>query len=313
MPKMKDFFGTIGKQKNYDSRFWESALVNNRTFNAWYNRLKEIAITCFTWENLPDTIDKRFLEMCLFERGMCLFFKDEDMNPSEGGEYLALNTTIGGQLNVYNIPVERRAYATNGYNKNMTEKDSVLIWNNYIHCNSVDDILMFAWRLTNIDRTIDVNVNAQKTPVLIKTTENQRMVVQNVYMKYEGNQPVIIGDKNLDDNGIMVLKTDAPYVSDKLTDLKVQIWNEALTYLGIPNVAFNKKERMIKDEVQRTQGGVVASRFSRLKAREEACEQINKMFDLDISVRYNDELDRSFEDVSRETFTEADEGGDFYE
>lgn len=308
MSKVKDFFGAIGRRKNYDSNFWASALVNNRTFNAWYNRLKEIAITCFTWENIPETIDKRFLELCLFERGMCLFFNDEDL-----GGYLALNTTIGGKLNVYNIPVERRAYATNGYNRNMTEKDSVLIWNNYIHCNSVDDILMFAWRLTNIDRTIDVNVNAQKTPVLIKTTENQRLTVQNVYMKYEGNQPLIVGDKNLDDNGIQVLKTDAPYVADKLTDLKVQIWNEALTYLGIPNVSFNKRERMIKDEVQRTQGGVVASRFSRLKAREEACEQINTMFGLDLSVHYNDELDASFKDVSRETMTEDIERGDDYE
>lgn len=308
MSKVKDFFGAIGRRKNYDSDFWSSALVNNRTFNAWYNRLKEIAITCFTWENLPETIDKRFLELCLFERGMCLFFNDEDLDG-----YLALNTTIGGKLNVYNIPVERRAYATNGYNRNLTEKDSVLIWNNYIHCNSVDDILMFAWRLTNIDRTIDVNVNAQKTPVLIKTTENQRLTVQNVYMKYEGNQPVIVGDKNLDDNGIQVLKTDAPYVADKLTDLKVQIWNEALTYLGIPNVSFNKRERMIKDEVQRTQGGVVASRFSRLKAREEACEQINMMFGLDLSVHYNDELDASFDDVSRETMTEDEERGFDYE
>ena len=308
MPKVKDIFGAIGRRKNYDSDFWASALVNNRTFNAWYNRLKEIAITCFTWENLPETIDKRFLELCLFERGMCLFFNDEDLDG-----YLALNTTIGGKLNVYNIPVERRAYATNGYNRNLTEKDSVLIWNNYIHCNSVDDILMFAWRLTNIDRTIDVNVNAQKTPVLIKTTENQRLTVQNVYMKYEGNQPVIVGDKNLDDNGIQVLKTDAPYVADKLTDLKVQIWNEALTYLGIPNVSFNKRERMIKDEVQRTQGGVVASRFSRLKAREEACEQINTMFGLDLSVHYNDELDASFDDVSHETMTEDEERGFDYE
>lgn len=308
MPKVKDIFGAIGRRKNYDSDFWASALVNNRTFNAWYNRLKEIAITCFTWENLPETIDKRFLELCLFERGMCVFFNDEDLDG-----YLALNTTIGGKLNVYNIPVERRAYATNGYNRNLTEKDSVLIWNNYIHCNSVDDILMFAWRLTNIDRTIDVNVNAQKTPVLIKTTENQRLTVQNVYMKYEGNQPVIVGDKNLDDNGIQVLKTDAPYVADKLTDLKVQIWNEALTYLGIPNVSFNKRERMIKDEVQRTQGGVVASRFSRLKAREEACEQINTLFGLDLSVHYNDELDASFDDVSRETMTEDMERGFDYE
>lgn len=281
-------------RKNYDSEFWSSAVLNNRTFWAWYDRLKEIAITSFKWENLPDTIDKRFLEMQLYEKGMAVFFYDDMLQ-----NYLALMCTISGKLNVYNIPVKRRAYATNGYKKWLNENDSVIIFNNYLHKNSVSDIELFAYRLTQIDRTIDVNIHAQKTPVLIKTTENQRLTVENVYMKYEGNQPVIVADKNLDDKGIQVFKTDAPFVADKLTDLKVQIWNEALTYLGVSNIAFNKKERMIKDEVQRTQGGVVASRYSRLKARQEAADMINNMFGLDISVEYNDALDTSFIDVSR--------------
>lgn len=281
-------------RKNYDSEFWSSAVLNNRTFWAWYDRLKEIAITSFKWENLPDTIDKRFLEMQLYEKGMAVFFYDDMLQ-----NYLALMCTISGKLNVYNIPIKRRAYATNGYKKWLNEKDSVIIFNNYLHKNSVSDIELFAYRLTQLDRTIDVNIHAQKTPVLIKTTENQRLTVENVYMKYEGNQPVIVADKNLDDKGIQVFKTDAPFVADKLTDLKVQIWNEALTYLGVSNIAFNKKERMIKDEVQRTQGGVVASRYSRLKARQEAADMINNMFGLNVSVEYNDALDTSFIDVSR--------------
>lgn len=281
-------------RKNYDSEFWSSAVLNNRTFWAWYDRLKEIAITSFKWENLPDTIDKRFIEMQLYEKGMAVFFYDDMLE-----DYLALMCTISGKLNVYNIPIKRRAYATNGYKKWLNEKDSVIIFNNYLHKNSVSDIELFAYRLTQIDRTIDVNIHAQKTPVLIKTTENQRLTVENVYMKYEGNQPVIVADKNLDDKGIQVFKTDAPFVADKLTDLKVQIWNEALTYLGVSNIAFNKKERMIKDEVQRTQGGVVASRYSRLKARQEAADMINNMFGLNVSVEYNDALDTSFIDVSR--------------
>ena len=281
-------------RKNYDSEFWLSAVLNNRTFWAWYDRLKEIAITSFKWENLPESIDKRFLEMQLYEKGMCVFFFDDMLE-----DYLALTCTISGKLNVYNIPIKRRAYATNGYKKWLDENDSVIIFNNYLHKNSVSDIELFAYRLTQIDRTIDVNIHAQKTPVLIKTTENQRLTVENVYMKYEGNQPVIVADKNLDDKGIQVFKTDAPFVADKLTDLKVQIWNEALTYLGVSNIAFNKKERMIKDEVQRTQGGVVASRYSRLKARQEAADMINNMFGLNVSVEYNDALDTSFIDVSR--------------
>ena len=280
-------------RKNYDSEFWSSAILNNRTYWSWYDRLKEIAITSFKWENLPDTIDKRFLEMTLYEKGMAVFFNDDMLN-----DYLALSCTISGKLNVYNIPIKRRAYATNGYKKWLDENDSVIIFNDYLHHNSVADIELFAYRLTQVDRAIDINVHAQKTPILIKTTENQRLTMENIYMKYDGNQPVIMADKNLDDKGVQVFKTDAPFVADRLTDLKVQIWNEALTYLGVSNIAFNKKERMIKDEVQRTQGGVVASRYSRLKSRQEAADAINRMFGLDVSVEYNDALDTSFVDVS---------------
>lgn len=83
-------------------------------------------------------------------------------------------------------------------------------------------------------------------------------------------------------NGFGVLKTDAPYVSDALYQLKTQIWNEALTYLGISNVNITKKERLITDEVTRNQGGTIASRYSRLESRKKACKEINKMFGLNI-------------------------------
>ena len=113
----------------------------------------------------------------------------------------------------------------------------------------------------------------------------------NLYKEYDGNAPVIFGDRNLNAAGISVLKTDAPYNADKLYQLKTQIWNEALTDLGISNITINKKERMITDEVARTQGGVVASRYSRLESRRQACRQINKMFGLDIWVDYREDFD----------------------
>lgn len=273
-----------------DLQFCESAYMNNRTYLQYYNRLTELAISMFEWQNLPETVDQRFLEMCLFGDGMCVFFQDEVLG------YLSLQCMIGGKLNVYRIPMERKAYATNGYQRELNGTNSVIIFNNYLHTNSMLDVEMFSKRLYNLDRAIDVNANAQKTPVLIQCDESQRLTMKNLYKQYEGNEPFIFGSKGLDANGLKVLQTGAPYVADKLYELKTQIWNEALTYLGISNINVVKKERMITDEVTRNQGGTVASRYSRLESRRLACKQINEMFGLNIWVDYRED----FQDIEEQ-------------
>ena len=266
-----------------DRQFWESAAMNNATYKQYYNRLVELAISMFEWKNLPDSVDPRFLELCLFVDGQAIFFYDEELG------YLTLQNAMNGGFNIYRIPVNRRAYAVNGYNRKLNENNSVIIFNNYLHTNSQLDAVMFAKRLYNLDRAIDVNANAMKTPILIKCDETQRLTMLNLYKQYDGNEPYIFGDKAINTNAIQIFKTDAPYVADKLYQLKTQIWNEALTYLGISNINVQKKERLITDEVTRNQGGTIASRYSRLNARRDACKQINTMFGLDIWCDYRED------------------------
>lgn len=262
---------------------WESAELNRITYNHYFNRLMELSISMFEWKNLPETVDARFLEYTLFTDGMAVFFNDEVMG------HLCLQTMIGGNLDVYRIPTIRTAYASNGYNRKLNEKDSVIIFNNMIHTNCINDVELFARRLYECDRTIDVNIKAQKTPVMIACDENQRLTMINLYQQYDGNEPFIFGNKDIDIKKIQAISTNAPFVSDKIMDLKHQIWNEALTYLGISNVSYQKKERLISDEVSRSMGGTVASRYTRLDMRQQACEKINKMFGLDIWVDYRED------------------------
>lgn len=276
-----------------------SAELNNRSYGQYLMRLMELSISMFDWQGLPDSVDPRFLEITLFADGQAVFFKDEDLDfnrtgipeqdEGEDGTYLALQVMINGPLDVYRIPINRRAYACNSYNKQLDNTNSVLIFNNMLHTNNVLDVLQFARRLYNLDRIIDVNANAQKTPVLIQGTEQQQLTLKNLYQKFDGNEPVIFGDKNLDINSLKALRTDAPYVADKLYELKTQIWNEALTYLGISNTSFQKKERLVQDEVIRSQGGTIASRYSRLESRRKACDQINKMFGLHVTCDYRED------------------------
>lgn len=294
----------MGRKKD---TFIDSALMNNRTYLQYYNRLTELALSMFKWTGLPKSVDPRFLEMCLFADGKAVFFKDPAMADEYGGEgYLALQVAIEGQLNVYRIPTKRRAYATSGYNKNLDQHDSVIIFNNFMHTNAKLDVEMFSRRLYNLDRIIDVNANAQKTPVLIKCTEDERLTMKNLYMQYDGNEPFIFGESDLNANGLTVLKTDAPYVADKIYQLKTQIWNEALTYLGIMNVNSVKKERLITDEAVRNSGGTIASRYSRLEARRMACKQINEMFGLNVWCDYREDYQEIDEAVDT---TDSQKGG----
>lgn len=287
----------LGMWDNKD--FWSSANDNEWSAIYYLNRLTELAMAMFEWKNLPDTIDWRFLEYTLYYDGKALWFYEDGLK-----DYVVTKCAMSGKMNFYRIPNKRRAYADNGYQKNLTEKDSVVIFNNMLRLPSYPAMTFYARKLWEIDRVIDVNIKAQKTPVLILANEDERLTMKNVYQQYDGNQPFIFGSKNmgLKDN-ITVLKTDAPYLADKLMEQKNQIWNEAMTYLGISNVSYQKKERLISDEVTRSMGGTIASRQSRLEMRKEACDQINRMFGTNIDVDFREDY-REFES---EDMTDGDD------
>lgn len=299
----------MGRKRSKDSSiFNDSARLNNLTYEQYVDRLTELAVSMFEWNNLPETIDPRYIEMALFLNGCVVYFRDEVIGD------LCLDCVAQGSFDVYGYPIRRRAYSRyNHYQKYLNADDSVIVWNNFLRKNNVLDMQMFARRLYNLDRIIDVNANAQKTPVIVTATEKQRLTMLNLYMKYEGNEPFIFGDANLDLNGLKVLNTGAPYVADKIYTLKMQIWNEALTYLGISNMNVTKKERLTTDEVTRNSGGTIASRYSRLESRREAVKKINEMFGTEIEVNYREDFDISLlsKKSGEDTIDDNEDGDNF--
>lgn len=265
-------------------RKWESARINNATYQFFFMKLMSIALSCFKWENLPDSIDERFLELTLANRGSCLFFKDEELG------FLTLPANLSGQLNVYNIPKIRQAFASTGYNKMCDDKDSVIIFNNYLHFSTLSVVEHYAIRLYEMQRTIDVNVKAQKTPKIFKSNEQQRLTLQNIFMKYEGNEDAIFIDKDFDMNALQVFDTSAPYVADKIRMLMSQTFSNFLNDLGIEAITTEKKERINEAETESTKGYVEIGRNIFLNARKQACDEINRMFDLNINVEFDSKL-----------------------
>lgn len=285
----------MGNKRRTANLFEDSARLNNLTYKQYLDRLTELAISMFEWKNLPPSVDERYLELHLFETGCMLYFNDDVLGN------ICLDCIANGRLGIYGDPILRRAYSGyNNYNALLKESNSVIVWNNYLHTNSILDVKLFARRLYVLDRIIDVNANAQKTPVLVQGTEKQRLTLINLYKEFDGNAPFIFGDNNLDLNVLKVLQTGAPYVCDKLYTLKTQYWNEALTYLGISNINIQKRERLITDEVTRNQGGTIASRYSRLNSRREAARKINAMFGTNIQVNYRED----FQQVDNDTIPE---------
>lgn len=269
-------------RKRRNREFFESGINNNVTYLQYYNRLKEMCLSEFEWLNMPRSVDPRYLEIQLFENGQAVFFADDL------GDFLALRCMPQSGFDVYGVPNKRLAYGYNGYQKQLSSKDSVVIYNNLIRTSCKTDCERYAKRLYNIDRTIDVNINSQKTPVLIVCDENERLTMKNLYMQWQGNEPVIYGNKSLNTNGVQVLKTDSPFLAEQLYRVKSQYWAERCQAIGV-NYLGEKRERRISGELDISQDSTLATRFSKIQARKQACRQINEMFGLNIDVRYRGE------------------------
>ena len=288
------------KRNNQSYKFTDSLMLNDSTFNDYVYRFRRIALSMFEWVNLPKSMNSRYIEMCLYYNGQCAFLKDK--------EYGFINTkaAASGEINIYGLPTKINCFSYN-YQKTRTlytglTKDNkeynecILVMNNYDRIPTAGSMELFAYRLYNAERTCDVNLNAQRTPVIIAVDEKQRLMMENLYNQYNGNQPFIFGDKSqLTDIPIKAISTEAPYVLDKISDYKKEIWNEALTYLGINNISVKKKERLTENESNENNELVNLNLFAMLEPRKQACREFNEKYgltgtDKEISVRVRSDL-----------------------
>lgn len=250
-------------------------IINDKTLFDYQDRLRMLATSLFTWEGLDDVAGigaSRFLEQVLYEEGRACFIKDDKLG------FMALRCNPSDKFNVYNLPTKVNAWSF-GYNKMFNFDDIVYIMNNEIQKPTLFALELFCYRLYETERTIDVNLIAQKTPVLIEGDSKSILTLKNVYMQYSGNTPFIFGNKQFDiSNKLNVLNTNAPYIVDKLDVHKHQIFDDALTLLGIDNANTDKKERLITNEVESNEQLINYYLNCWYKTRKRACDEINDKF-----------------------------------
>lgn len=264
-----------------------SMLMNNATVIDYADRLKMLAISLFSWEGLDEVFGygaSRFLEIALYRYGKACFVKDNELG------YLVLNAAPSGKLNLYYLPTKINAYSTE-HSKQYDMDEVVYIMNNDLQKPTYDTLSLFSRRLYEVERTMDVNLQAQKTPILIEGDKNTLLTLKNVYMNYSGNTPVIYGNKNFDiSNKVNVLKTDAPFIIDKLEDYKHELWNDCMTFLGIKNANTSKRERLITSEVESNDDLTNYYLNCFYKTRKQACDKLNEKYGLDIKVTLNKDV-----------------------
>lgn len=288
--------------------FRDAILMNTETYVDYLERMKKIALSMFEWQNLPESMNARFIEMCLFYNGQAALLYDDDYG------YINTMAADGGYINIYGLPTEIQCYSYRFNQRRslyMTDtgeekgKECILVMNNYERVPTCSTVNLFAYRLAEAQRTADVNIKAQRTPVLITTDQKQYFTLKKMYEEYDGNTPAIFADKNvITPDALQALKTDAPFIAQNIMDYKREIWNEFLTYMGISNLS-EKRERMISNEVDSNNELVNLNLQALLIPRKEACKQFNEKYGLmgnnaiDVKVRsdlYN--IVKQFESVT---------------
>ena len=297
----------MGRKRNQNYQFTDTLIINDATYLDYLNRFKRVALSIFEWVNLPASMNAEWLELCLYYNGQCALLKDKNYG------FINTNCCSNGNINIYGLPTSLNCYSfdyqssrklytgllegLSDLQKSQREYyECILVQNNWGREPTAGSMELFAYRLYEAERTTDVNIKAQKTPVMILVDEKQRLTMQNLYNQYNGNYPFIFGDKqNLSDDKLRAINTMAPFLADKLQDYKKEIWNEALTFLGVNNIMIDKKERLITDEANSNNELINLNLQSFLAPRQKACKQFNEKFGFtgtanEISVRVRSDL-----------------------
>lgn len=258
--------------------------LNNIAVQEVFNRVTNIALSRFRWNNLPETCNERALEMTLYFYGNALFFRDESLG------FAHTPVMLPGPFNIYYESIKRKAFSYN-YNKDYSIDDSVLIRNNKT---STPDYLItcnYAFKIADALRSIDVHTQSIKRPFAITCNEKDRKSVETQINNVSDNEIAIFGTQSLmDGKNISVLNLSGScFLPDMWANVK-NYFNQCYSALGINNSFSEKRERMIVPESTGEENVIHHTLESAFFCREKACEQINKMYGLNISVSINEEM-----------------------
>ena len=266
-------------------------LLNDLTFKVNYDKNRLICLNEHEWDGLPDGIEARHIERLLFNPGYAVFFRDPQMSFMEGHQ--------DGRLNVYGDPLGYRVHGYN-YTRHLRAEDCVVIRNNLLALPTEPFLMHYVNKITEAERTMDVNIKACKTPVVFACDDKDVLTFKRIFQQVDGNVPAIFADRGLNLESIQAFLTGVKFMGNELMDYKRSVESDWLTFIGQNNTPVDKKERLITDEAQANDQLIASFADLQLEARKKACEEINTMFGLNVSVKRREPVQKPVEDVEKD-------------
>lgn len=300
----------MGKKNPF--RMFEN-LKNNATtfeFSSYYEahffyKIKNMFCVRFEWLNLPKEIPPMFVEEVLFWRGMGVFIYDDILD-----KYAFMRGNLTGMPDIYDIPDIREAYTSNGFINSYGKENSVICWDSPSRFPFCLSAMMYAHSMAIAWRTKDLNMFAQRTPVALVSSDEEKLTFETIGEDYENFTPIIKLKDSINLDKIKSINLNAPYIVDKceveLRDLKSQV----LTDLGYDSNPVEKKERLVVNEVAGNNGEIEAMRNSGLVLRKRCADAMNKMWGLNIDVKFRSEITTTVNDFMSDSLND---GGGKYE
>lgn len=273
----------------YSSTFWQSANYNQRAYHKNLNLLLSLAINRFKWTGMPATCDVRFFETQLHRQGIATLCHAKGMPDV----WQTLIASPQSPFNVYGIPTEWRATGYDDTFYDVTTENGELCYYNWSRTNPWNALEMFARKLAHYERTEDINLTHQHRPLIFIAPQEQKQQLINLLKQVDGNEPAVLGDDKVFADmvsSVTTIDTGVPLLTEDLARSKQNVLNDALLYLGIPHLAFEKGERMIEDEARANTAPTSIMLLDCLQARREFCEKVNERFGFDLHVYFNQDI-----------------------
>lgn len=242
----------------------------------FYMYFFNLVTNIFKWKELPVSCDAPYIEAML-----CFQGKNSIVNDKNNG--LMSPQCVFKTLDWYGRPTGIDCIA-NGYQESFNNPDDfVIIRNTSNYIPTFLYIDYFVQQIIRIKEIADININAQKTPVVFSGSREQRELLKAEFQKYDGNEWYMFLTKDVVGN-IECINTNAPYIADKLNDLIKYYTDMFLTFIGLNNANGTfKRERSLMDEVTANNEVIGLTIESMLESRQKACDEINEKFSAELN------------------------------
>lgn len=257
-----------------------------------------IALNLFSWENLPPTIEERYIEKALFDKGLVCLVDDENFGQ------IVVGCSYSQNMNIWGEPTE---VITSGFNYIKTfsientintnpyldydVKGVIVCQNNDLYIPTRKILEYYVNKLVEVELSTFTNIYLQKFPFLINTTKDNEMTMKTLISKVDKGEPYIMYNKKIADltTAVDVFNLNVPFVADKLLQYRFETEREIYTLFGFNN-NFEKKERLLTDEVNVNNDFINCNIDSMFKKRKEFAELMNAKYGWNVQVKKRYEL-----------------------